>query len=500
MAAPDQPQPVETKVEPTKPTAAPATAADESIEKKLGLPDVDLGEEHGFKKSLLVTKYFQGLPKEQKERLLNVREGHQKKSDEALKRLQQHIAGYKERNMLAKDIATDIMKKMAEINRENDLLYVENGESGQYVGEFLTLCKAKGIEWESPNVLKTALGRIRKAIGSVPTAVRTEKCDEYAQAFIGAYIDALVKVKPMIFGKFDNEKINEAETKHLSGDMKSFSSYLDSLGKHVDLTKEDDPEFFYSKPELDSILNFAKKLDVTRKKIDLIKDPQKKEAFTQKFKAAKLEEKALEDDKDAVAKAEKDLAALDAEADKIIADAAQQKEEEAAKTVEDAKKKEAETEADKPEQKQELQDQIVLSDPKLKKIIKDFAAKNEAIAGFILSIFFSEETLVALDIKGPRDLSGFFGDKIPGLAKLVEPQAKKLLKDKFGINTGDELKILGEMTVEAFVKDQPPGFADKKKYEFLRGALLKSGATSGTKGKVFEYILLHVEDIGKHSV
>lgn len=178
--------------------------------------------------------------------------------------------------------------------------------------------------------------------------------------------------------------------------------------------------------------------------------------------------------------------------------------EESAKKQEDAKKQAetataaaATTETPAEEDKPGFIDQAVLGDSKLGQIVKDLATKVPLIGGFILSAFLAPSTLKALGISAPKDLGEFFkannAPKTPEQLKVIEEKAKKILKDQFKIDSVTEMELLAKTPVKDFLKQKPTDF-DQKKYEAFVAALKKNGATDTTDKKVFEYVLLKVEE------
>lgn len=175
--------------------------------------------------------------------------------------------------------------------------------------------------------------------------------------------------------------------------------------------------------------------------------------------------------------------------------------EEAAKKADEAKKttdaQAAETAAAEAEDKPGFLDSAVLGDSKLGKIVKDLATKVPLVGGFILSAFLAPSTLKKLGISAPTDLSGFFKanniQKTPEQLKQLEAKARQLLKDQLKIESVDEMEILSKTTVKDFIKAKPEKF-DQKHYDALVMLLKKNGATETTDKKVFEFILLKVEE------
>jgi len=316
---------------------------------------------------------------------------------------------------------------------------------------------------------KASLESAKKGLGSYPKAQQ----DYYTQQIQNIEGFAL-----------NNPTQAQEQLATLQKDMAAYTGFM-AFGEEVKALKTKHDEYKGKYSDLDpkfagQVDDLQKKYDERTKQLETEKDMQKRLSMMDVANDLKKTKDTLDFD---LVKAGEESAKKQDESKKA---------EEAKTATETAVA--AETAA---EDKPGFLDSAVLGDPKLGQIVKDLASKIPLIGGFLLGAFFAPSTLKKLGINAPTSLEGFFkangAPKTPEQLKEIEAKAKKILKDQFTIESVDEMALLTKTSVKDFLKQKPEKM-DQKKYEKFVEALKKNGAKDTEDKKVYEYVLLKVDE------
>ncbi len=187
---------------------------------------------------------------------------------------------------------------------------------------------------------------------------------------------------------------------------------------------------------------------------------------------------------------------LDAEMSAAAAEI-QKKADDAAKPTPAALEAKAAAEAN--EEQPDGFDELVVGTEELQTVAKHLA-QLPLIGGFILSSILAPKTLRDMGIKTEAlSLGSFFNflktPKTPVQLKKIEKTSKDFLAKHFQIKTvGDvgklsEMDVLSGLTVKSFLENPPDILKkDKSRYDKLVAAVKAKGGTTGTTGKVFDFV------------